>query len=297
MNINRNNYQDFFLLYLDRELSQEDKRSVEIFLGENTDLQKEFGLLQQTVLTPADMIFENKELLFRKEEKRRVLPLFWLRMAAAVAVLILGSWFVISTIIKNHTNEMGSKEPVAVSKTSSVNQSVSSAIQQTTGNPGLHKYQPEKIRFENKIPGKDSNKNRILKSGENEILASGDSYAEKQNQQVPAINSIPEDEALVVKKSNTDLSVQQAEKQTGLDPGKKLAMPVGGSLVLTKENRDPAQHPVYKEPDYQTDNAISVIALNDHNKGISKFFKKLTKRAPADDNARKVRVSVFQFSY
>jgi hypothetical protein len=51
------------------------------------------------------------------------------------------------------------------------------------------------------------------------------------------------------------------------------------------------------ENEDQTDNAISVVAINDKNKGITKLFKKLTARAPADENERKVRVSVFQFSY
>jgi hypothetical protein len=52
--------------------------------------------------------------------------------------------------------------------------------------------------------------------------------------------------------------------------------------------------------DIQTDNAISVIALNDRNKGITGFFKKLSKRVPGDetaDNTKKLRVSVFQISY
>jgi hypothetical protein len=51
---------------------------------------------------------------------------------------------------------------------------------------------------------------------------------------------------------------------------------------------------------FQTDNAISIVALNEQNKAITGFFKKLTKHNPDDDktnNARKVRVSVFQFSY
>jgi hypothetical protein len=56
-----------------------------------------------------------------------------------------------------------------------------------------------------------------------------------------------------------------------------------------------------EEPvDIQTDNSISVIALNEQNKGITGFFKKLTQRATDNetaDNTKKVRVSVFQFSY
>ncbi|MDP4213894.1 MAG: hypothetical protein Q8926_14860 [Bacteroidota bacterium] len=54
------------------------------------------------------------------------------------------------------------------------------------------------------------------------------------------------------------------------------------------------------QPDLQTDNAISVLALNDRNKAIAGFFKKLTRRASDDEtvnNAKKLRVSIFQISY
>ena len=52
MEINRNNYESFFLLYLDRELNPSEMAEVEKFLDENADLQKEFSLLQQTILVP-----------------------------------------------------------------------------------------------------------------------------------------------------------------------------------------------------------------------------------------------------
>ena len=98
MEINRNNYESFFLLYLDGELMASQQVAVEKFLGENADLQKEFFLLKQTVLSPSDVVFEPKELLFRKEEKRRVVPFYRSRIAAAVAVFLMGTWFVITQI-------------------------------------------------------------------------------------------------------------------------------------------------------------------------------------------------------
>ena len=44
MDINRNNYETSFLLYLDRELNPAEMLEVEKFLSENADLQKEFEL-------------------------------------------------------------------------------------------------------------------------------------------------------------------------------------------------------------------------------------------------------------
>src|SRR5712672_589648 len=96
MDINRNNYETYFLLYIDRELNPSEMSEVEKFVTENADLQKEFSLLRQTVLLPAQTVFDQKELLFRKEEKRRVIPIYWTRIAAAVAVLVLGGWLLTS---------------------------------------------------------------------------------------------------------------------------------------------------------------------------------------------------------
>lgn len=68
MNINRHNYESFFLLYADNELSVQERNAVDIFVQENTDLQEELELLQQSILEPEDCIFKGKNNLFRKEE-------------------------------------------------------------------------------------------------------------------------------------------------------------------------------------------------------------------------------------
>ena len=62
--INRNNYEEYLLLYLDGELSQGETLQVEAFLGANPDLAEELQLLKQTILQPeAELRFENKHCL------------------------------------------------------------------------------------------------------------------------------------------------------------------------------------------------------------------------------------------
>lgn len=63
MNITRNNYEEFFLLYVDDELTAAEKKDVENFVHENKDLQQEFNLLLNTKLPFAeDIIFEKSTL-------------------------------------------------------------------------------------------------------------------------------------------------------------------------------------------------------------------------------------------
>lgn len=68
MNINRHNYESFFLLYVDNELSAADRDAVDLFVSENPDLRHELVLLQHSTLDPETMTFSAKNELFRKAD-------------------------------------------------------------------------------------------------------------------------------------------------------------------------------------------------------------------------------------
>jgi hypothetical protein len=68
MNIDRHNYEEYFLLYIDNELNVDQKKQVEAFVSANPDLEEEFVMLQQSCLVPDDsIVFEGKEMLMKKE--------------------------------------------------------------------------------------------------------------------------------------------------------------------------------------------------------------------------------------
>lgn len=71
MKINRNNYETFFLLYVDNELSAAEKLEVEQFAEEHADLKPELDMLKETVFTDASLpvSFPDKNRLFRTENK------------------------------------------------------------------------------------------------------------------------------------------------------------------------------------------------------------------------------------
>jgi hypothetical protein len=67
MNINQHNYEEFFLLYVDGELSATDKLAVEQFVQANPGLAVELEMLQQVQLADESLVFGDKNSLLRSE--------------------------------------------------------------------------------------------------------------------------------------------------------------------------------------------------------------------------------------
>ncbi len=69
MNINRHNYEEHFILYLDNELSDAERRMVEDFAEKNPDLKEELDILLQSKLVPnQNIVFAGKNELFKYSE-------------------------------------------------------------------------------------------------------------------------------------------------------------------------------------------------------------------------------------
>ena len=74
--ITRYNYEEYFLLYVDNELSAAERKAVEEFVQQNPDLGDDLNMLQQSVLKPENNIrFENKELLLKQTEEDNLINL------------------------------------------------------------------------------------------------------------------------------------------------------------------------------------------------------------------------------
>ena len=66
MNVNRDNYEEFFLLYVDGELNIQQQEMVELFATANPDLQQELQLLLQTKLAIEDTFTFDKDALYKQ---------------------------------------------------------------------------------------------------------------------------------------------------------------------------------------------------------------------------------------
>lgn len=95
--ISSENYETWFCLYVDNELTAAEKEAVELFVLQHPQYQDAFLLMQQTVLPKEEIVFEDKALLYKEERSRKVFYLPSFRVIAIAAALIgvfFSIWFV-----------------------------------------------------------------------------------------------------------------------------------------------------------------------------------------------------------
>lgn len=69
MTIDRHNYEEYFILYMDNELGMDARRKVEEFVQKNPDLKEELDNLMQFKLVPdSSIVFENKSQLIKQDD-------------------------------------------------------------------------------------------------------------------------------------------------------------------------------------------------------------------------------------
>lgn len=91
------NYEERFLLYVDNELDASAREKVEVFVLQNPGVQDHFTLLKQTRLPLETIVFQDKNSLYRREEKKPVVYFNWQRLAVAAVftALAISVWMLL----------------------------------------------------------------------------------------------------------------------------------------------------------------------------------------------------------
>jgi hypothetical protein len=91
--ISKNNYEEAFIDYHDKELSEKEKLETESFLAQHPELKSEFELIGKAKLSPdTSIVYPAKQELYRKEKSGKVVTLIWWRYAAAAVLIGFGIW-------------------------------------------------------------------------------------------------------------------------------------------------------------------------------------------------------------
>jgi len=273
--INLNNYEEWLVLYVDNELNTEEKKIVEKFAAAHPHVQTDLGLFRQTKLgTEKEFSFPNKELLYRKEEKVKIISIRWWRVAAA-AILIIAAGVTMYSVFNKANN--GGAGMVNNERPGTKKEHVPDSIeplptarQQQKQNSDIKKEEKEQvaaIRPASEKPGeKDQQKvnNKNLRSNNKEQALANKDVPQKRPVFVNEINTIKVAESRI----NNDVVI-----------GDKMH-----KQFFNGENVTPDPHGTPNLPEY---------ASNTENKRLRGFFRKATRLIertsginPANDDDR-----------
>jgi hypothetical protein len=290
-----NNYQEWFVLYADNELTPSQKEKVEKFIANNPASNVELALLQKTKLQPETIAFPDKKILYRRGEKtRRIIPA-WLRVAA---VLLLAVGLATFVLVRNKTKEPG--EIVSSPKdgktiTPVVDDKVKIETKDVAVSPGDNKLPEEKVVIipvdKKQAPAAPAYQTALIKQENNNNNTIAENKKDVKDKQQPEINQQPviattnnkpdnnlpkpDNNPYIIKKDETKNAVAKEDppKQNN-DTNNSLT-----NEVVTPDNPQPSDY---------------ILASNDgkRNKSrglfrkIARTFEKRTNIDPTNDDGR-----------
>src|SRR5205085_7129195 len=97
-----NNYEEYLISYIDNELNDAERMAFFKFVMANPQVEEELAIYQQTKLQPEkEIVFENKQILYRREEKVKVITIQWWKIAVAAAVILAAGITTLKVISNN----------------------------------------------------------------------------------------------------------------------------------------------------------------------------------------------------
>jgi hypothetical protein len=270
--INLNNYEEWLVLYVDDELNEEENIVVEKFAATHPHVQQELELFQQTKLQPEEIVFANKEVLY-KNEKVSVIRMQWWRVAVA-AVLVIAGGITLYSVLNNRNNTDG--DPGTITKTGTIKEQPSNPANTISNNQqeqsipdkeiknNLATTQPT-IKEKNKTEKKKYIEHNERIQEPNQQLASNSPVLENNNPEVRELAMTEIKESIGQPKiSNADIN--------------------NDNLKMNIFNRGNVTNHPPKTPE-------PIFADNNENKRLRGFFRKATRFIehttninPADDD-------------
>jgi hypothetical protein len=202
--INITNYEEQLLNYIDDEVTADQRKEIERFAGQYSAVKQELTLLQKTKLQPeVEIVFPDKSVLYRREEKVRVISMTWFRVAVAAAIILIAGFATFRLIITN-----GNTPPIAVVDNSK-KQSPDKATNQPTSNPAKQIPQDKKndlVNADKKSTKEQTKDKKVDERRIDETVDSKAAIAKRENK-----NNLPEERKNIDQQTSTPNYIAEAE--------------------------------------------------------------------------------------
>ena len=282
--INQENYEEAFLLYVDNELALRSKEKVETFVLQNPALQEAFTLLKKTKLEPETIQFHNLKQLYRKEEKEKsIFYIGWQRIA--IAASLLGITVLVWTLIPK--NKISDRNFAKLGK-NSLNSSYKSSILENT--KAIAPSQNSRIQVSvNRIPG-----NNITNSTIQPVMGIESKPFKNEVNSLLANNEVTETSSQTIKGLTVPTDLPNKEtipsfSEKHLTEANAIANAETKYSSTIISSSDIIQKVVYKELETEDENkSIFVGSLEINKDKLRGFFRKAgsifkSKNIPEDE--------------
>lgn len=299
--INETNYEEYFLLYIDNELSTAKRGEVEMYVLKHPRLQDEFITLKQAVLTPELISYGDKQDLYRKE-KRRIIYLKPLRFAAAavfIGVCAIGLWLMQRS--DNGMTDIAVNPPSQSKPTNTVPQTIGAdTVKQAPQQPVDIVQQPAQVKKEEKTPVIST----ASKKKDNNVVAQKTIDIVPENAEKELVVKRPvithNNIAKVQKEPPVDISKVTADVPDDLSSTQiDVAALQSPEINTAEENNNKVYTVAYKEINTNDDDRSLHVGMLDLNKDkVRTLFKKAGRMfgsKPNDPTGRDGKLQVANF--
>jgi len=297
--VNSDNYEEYFVLYGDDELTNEEKDQVEQFVYKHPEYQEDFELIQQVKLVPDNAVsFPDKAYLFRTEEDDNKLVAFpwWHISAAAIALLVLGTfgWYV---YINNHP-KAGNEVAVTTVQPAKENTQQKSTVKNDMSTPKT----AETNNLTTTKPGESivKTQNEVAVTGNPKRVQQKSVYVNDKNISTSRNIQVAQN----VEQANNEPMKKQDDKIITARPVemavvRSYATPAVNSNIIQKQSTQiipVATTAAAVLPEVESNNQTGTYVLSSPNKTpLRGFFRKVSRVVDrvtsADENSKGVRIA------